>query len=438
MEKLFTEFKPSSAADWKNQLIKELKGEDYSTLQWNNENGITIEPFYTSEDLKHSYTPAFTHSDWEICVKGKAENTKELNRHLLNDLNRGASAIEIIAENHSPEEALEGISLQHIHSSFFLNSINAGDYINYLRTSQNAEKINASLFPSAFSSQEDIKNWNELTSKLSNGTGIKTNSFNALPFHNQNCLAYYEVAITLSALVELLENKAGLQTKSNAAFVVKTGVSADYFMQMAKLRTLRRLWEVLKKEYNINNDLHIIAETSAVNKSISDAYNNLLRTTIEAMAAVAGGCNELVVNGFDLFFATNPDLSQRMAINQQLILKNESYFDKMADVACGSYYIETLTDTLAERSLSAFKDFEKQGGYFQCLAKKVFINEIQTQANEQAEKVNALKQLAVGVNKFKNDKEKINLSQTQVQELAGMAINNPVLSYELKHFFNHA
>ncbi|MEO6301817.1 MAG: methylmalonyl-CoA mutase family protein, partial [Bacteroidia bacterium] len=236
----------------------------------------------------------------------------------------------------------------------------------------------------------------------------------------------------LSALNEYLQVIKDPQSN----FVIKTGVNSDYFIQIAKLRAIRRLWNVIRTEYNLKNELHLIIETSLTDKSISDKYNNLLRTTVESMAAVAGGCNELIVTEFDVLFTENEKLSSRMAINQQLILKDESYLNKMADISCGSYYIESVTDALATKALEAFKRFEKEGGFFKCIEKNVFANDIQQQAEQRKELFNTGKQLAIGVNKFKNEKEKISVPAQKINELKHLPINNAVLNFELDNFFN--
>jgi methylmalonyl-CoA mutase len=153
------------------------------------------------------------------------------------------------------------------------------------------------------------------------------------------------------------------------------------------------------------------------------------------MAAVSGGCNELCVTDFDVLFSENAVLAERMSLNQQLILKEESYFDKMADVACGSYYIETITDAIAGRALETFKYFEQQGGYLACLKKNIFSREIQAQAASKEERLKTGKQLSIGVNKFKNEKEKLTLSAEQIKALQQSGIQNPVLNFELEHFF---
>jgi methylmalonyl-CoA mutase len=431
MQKLFSEFSSTSAIEWKNQIIKDLKGEAFENLIWKNENDININPFYSSEDLKQSYDPAFNHTNWDICVHKTNLNSKALNEQLLADLNRGATSISVTSDNIDFELALENIQLNYIHSTFFINEQNAVSLKKYLEKNYNLEDLNFSLFPQNFENKNDFDNWQKIISLFKEYKNIKTCCFNNLKFHNQNCLAYYEIAIILSALNEYLQ----INTLPQNSFVIKTGVNSDYFIQIAKLRAIRRLWSVLKSEYNLEHELHIIIETGLTNKSISDKHNNLLRTTIESMAAVAGGCNELIVNEYDIFYNTKEKMSSRMAINQQLILKEESYLNKIADVSCGSYYIETITDALATKALHTFKKFENEGGFFKCLEKNIFSNEIKQQAKKRQELFNNFNELAVGVNKFKNEKEHISFSADELVELKKLPIANSILNFELDNFF---
>ncbi len=436
MQNLFSDFKPTTAAEWKTQLLKDLKGEPFENLIWHNENGLAIQPFYTSEDVKQPYEPAFVHPDWDICVKGKSVNAKELNKQLLRQLNSGATSIAVDIKGLDLDTALKGIQLNYIQSSFLVNSSNAKTLKSYLEKNFNIHEVNCSLFPERMNSQKDLQDWKNVMELFSPITSVKTTVVNAIRFHNQNCLAYYEIALIVSQLTEYLEDAASKNEFPEGKLVIKTGVSSDYFLQMAKLRAIRRLWMILKKEYNLENDLHVIVETSMTNKSISDSYSNLLRTTVEAMAASSGGCNELIVTEFDALFPTNPVLSERMAVNQQLILKDESYFDKMADTACGSFYIEHITDALAELALECFKRFEKEGGYFKCMENGLIPGEISEQAKQKEELFKSNKQIAIGVNKFKNEKEKIDLPVSHIHELKKKPINNPVLNFELEHYFN--
>jgi len=440
MQKLFTEFKHNSAEEWKAQVMKELKGETFDSLVWHNENGFDIQPFYTHENVKLPYEPAFTHADWNICTKAKSNDSQQLNTQLLKELNAGASAISFSAENSEPEVALRNIELNYIHSTLFIDCTserslkNAHKFKSYLKKNYDLADLHCSLFPEKLETEAQLKNWLAFCADFTACPLIKTCCFDALYYHNQNCHAYYEVAIILSGLNEYLNQVSENKSKPLAPFVVKTGVNSDYFIQIAKLRAIRRLWNVLKIEYQVNNDLYVVVETGLTNKSVSDSYNNLLRTTVEAMAAVSGGCNELIVNEFDTLFTVNKSLSQRMAINQQLILKDESYLNKMADIACGSYYIESITDLIANKALDSFKFFEAGGGYFKCLEKNIFSNEIAVQAKRKSDNVYLARQTVIGVNKYRNEKEIIELTPAQRELLDNLPVNNPILSYELDHY----
>jgi methylmalonyl-CoA mutase len=436
MQHLFSDFKPATAAEWKSQLVKDLKGEAYENLTWKNENGFDIAPFYTSENLKQAYEPAFAHAGWDICVTGKSTDPKILNKQLLQNLASGATSVFIDCEGLDLDVALNGVQLHYIQSAFVIDEKSAHTLKTWIEKQEALQQVQCALFPKKLTTIQDLQDWKKISNLFKDYKNIKTISVNALPFHNLNCLAYYEAAIIISGLVEHLEAYAGEFPAADV--VVKTGVSSDYFIQIAKLRAIHRLWNLFQEEYKITNKLHLIVETGLTNKSISDSYNNLLRTTIEAMAAVAGGCNELIVTEFDALFATNKSLAERMAINQQLILKEESYLDKMADVSCGSFYIESITDAIAEKALQTFKRFESEGGYFACLEKNIFHKEIEVQAQQRAELVNTQKQIAIGVNKFKNEKEKINLSAADIIKLKQLPIHNPVLNFELANYFQHA
>lgn len=433
MINLFPEFKPSSAAEWKAQLIKDLKGEPFESLIWDNENDFKINPFYNHEDLKHIYQPAFTHADWDICTKTTTGDSKQINKKILNDLSLGATSISVNCENINFDIAFKNVRLNYISSTFYIHPKDIEWLTNYLSRNYKLNELNVTLFPKRIQNQKDLNYWQTVIALFAPYKNIKTISVDHLFYHNQNCFAYYEVALIFSALNECLANYI---VNSKADIVIKTGVNSDYFIQIAKLRSIRRLWEILKKEYNLTNDIYIIAETSLTNKSISDSYNNLVRTTVESMAAVNGGCNELIVNSFDTLFQQNQNLSERLAINQQLILKEESYLNKMADVSCGSYYIETITDAIANKALQTFKQFEEQGGYFKCVENKIIENEILKQSQQKAESVNSQKEISIGINKYKNETEKINLSKDVKAQLGVININNPVLNFELQNTFN--
>ena len=434
MQKLFSEFSPSSISDWKNKFLNDIKESTFESYIWQNENGFDIEPFYNSESLSHSYLPAFTHSNWDVCVSSSSSDSKALNSELLNQLARGANSISINCSNINLIQALDGILLNYIQSTFYIDNQSASSLFNYLSDHYNLNELNISILPILFNNENDLKNWANNKSLFNGFDGIKTIGVNLYLSHNQNCLAYYEIALIFSALVEQLEFLSKKDKISTSKIVIKTGVNSDYFIQIAKLRAIRRLWNNLKIVYNCNNDIHLIVETTLTNKSISDSYNNLIRSTIESMAAIAGGCNELIVSEFDTLNPTDKILSERLAVNQQLILKDESYFDKIADVSCGSFYIESITDAIASKALETFKRFENEGGYFKCIEKSIIFNEINIQAKHQQDKINNQEEVSVGVNRFKNELENLEFSQNQIESLSNLCINNPGLNFELNNY----
>ena len=434
MQKLFSEFSSSSISDWKKKFLNDIKESTFESYIWQNENGFDIEPFYNSESLSHSYLPAFTHSNWDVCVNSSSSDSKALNSELLNQLARGANSISINCSNINLIQALDGILLNYIQSTFYIDNQSASSLFNYLSDHYNLNELNISILPIIFNNENDLKNWANNKSLFNGFDGIKTIGVNLYLSHNQNCLAYYEIALIFSALVEQLEFLSKKEQISNSKIVIKTGVNSDYFIQIAKLRAIRRLWNNLKIVYNCNNDIHLIVETTLTNKSISDSYNNLIRSTIESMAAIAGGCNELIVSEFDTLNPTDKILSERLAVNQQLILKDESYFDKIADVSCGSFYIESITDAIASKALETFKRFENEGGYFKCIEKSIFFNEINIQAKHQQDKINNQEEVSVGVNRFKNELENLEFSPNQIESLSNLCINNPGLNFELNNY----
>lgn len=438
MENLFNDFKASTANDWKNQLLKDLKGEAYESLQWLQEDGIILEPFYTAENQKQAYEPAFTHHDWEISTPLPELPSEELNKVILNRLDQGASSFLLNLGAHDLHMALNGVKLNYIHSAFYVNRGNVNQWRTYLETHYDINEVQASLFYQPFDASTNLEEWFRCMEFFFDHRKLKALSVDMTAVHNQNASPAYEVAMIFSALIEQYEflNHKGCILASD--FVVKTAVNSDFFTQIAKLRAIRRLWNCFKKEYNIKNNIYLMVETSLTNKTIGDKYNNLLRAGIESIAAVSGGCNELLIHDYDVFASPKDKMAARLAINQQLMLKHESYFDKMADVSCGAYMIEHLTDTLATKALEIFKGFEKEGGYLACAKKGLFTRDLKAHAAAKQQQVDNKLVSVIGVNKFKNTAESISLSPQELETLQHLAIANPALNYELQNFVNHA
>jgi methylmalonyl-CoA mutase cobalamin-binding domain/chain len=149
----------------------------------------------------------------------------------------------------------------------------------------------------------------------------------------------------------------------------------------------------------------VYATTSTWNKTMYDPFVNAIRTQTEAMSAVLGGVNSLKINEFDIAYKQPDDFSEHIALNQQLLLKEEAYFDKVADPSAGSYYIESLTDTISEQSWKYFLNIEKTGGVIPALDRGFIQETIKKSATSHKQDIISGNETYLGVNLFPNNKE---------------------------------
>ena len=184
------------------------------------------------------------------------------------------------------------------------------------------------------------------------------------------------------------------------------GISSNYFMELAKFRAGRMLWAQIVKQYEPKTDeackMIVNARTSEFNLTMFDAYVNLLRSQTETMSAALGGVHSIVVTPYDKAYETPDEFAERIARNQQLLLKEESHFDKVVDPAAGSYYIENLTSSIAKSAWDLFLKVEEEGG-FQAALKA---NTVQTAINESGKarhlNIARRKEVLLGTNQYPN------------------------------------
>lgn len=388
MQKLFTEFNSTTAAQWKEQLVKDLKGIDYNTLVWKTNSGIEVQPFYTKENLSNSPTPVFTKNDWAICEDIFVDDAKNANTQALNALQNGASGL-IFHINKKTDYTvlLKDISIQHIYALFKITHEIENDLRSYLKSIH--------VGNSCFVECDNLLNG--IVSAQSSTISINTSLYQEAGSNTIN-----ELAFSIAHLNEYLN------TSSDVKHIhISISVGGDFFMEIAKIRALRKLVGFLLNQYPIKAEIHIHAQTTSINKSMIDSYTNMLRSTTEAMSASIGGANSILVLPFDSEFNPQNDFSSRMARNQQLILKDESYLNIVADMAAGSYYIETLTETLCEKAWEQFKVIEAKGGLLACLKTNYIQDLISKDAETLIQQFKDGKLVLVGVNKFQNKKEEV-------------------------------
>ena len=200
-------------------------------------------------------------------------------------------------------------------------------------------------------------------------------------------------------------------TNLNQPITIEVSVGTNYFFEIAKLRALRLLFNTLAKEYNHNADCHIIATPTKRNKTLYDYNVNMLRTTTECMSAILGGADSIANLPYDALYHKDNEFGDRIARNQLLVLKHESYFDKVNNAADGAYYIESLTEQLAEKALLLFKDIEANGGLITQLIEGTIQRKISESAAKEQEAFDNGKEILLGTNKYpnKNDKMKHDL-----------------------------
>ncbi len=187
------------------------------------------------------------------------------------------------------------------------------------------------------------------------------------------------------------------------------GVSSNYFMEIAKFRAARMVWaqivEQYKPESKLSSKMLCHAVTSRFNQTIYDAHVNLLRSQTETMSAALAGVDSITTVPFDVPYKKPDAFSERIARNQQFLLKEESHLDKVVDPAGGSYYVETLTVSLAKEAWKLFLDVEEKGGFLACIND----NSIQDAVNATAEKrhvdVARRKEILLGTNQYPNINE---------------------------------
>jgi methylmalonyl-CoA mutase len=411
MDKLFSEFSPATSAQWKEKIIKDLKGIDFEQLVWNTPNGFKVNPFYTPEDLKEAPSPLFSHNDWDICEQITVTDEKSANDRALRALEGGASGLCFyIHQKIDTAQLLKGISLEHIYSQFFISNdalhVLKDLQNHYGKTNEHDGKVKCFVNIDPLCLYSYYGEWHENKEKdLSVLDQLKHIPVNVSLYQEAGSNTVNELAIGLAHLNEYFNYLSEKKNLKNQPLHFIFSVGSDFFTEIAKFRAFRKLAALLMEQYSVTLPVHIHVQTSLINKSALDAYTNMLRTTTEAMSAVIGGCDSLAVLPFNEQFEVTSDFSSRISRNQQHILKEESYLNKVADMASGSYYIETLTEELCEHAWERFKEIEAKGGFMSCLESNFIQDLIAKDADYFKQQVKEGKMILVGVNKFQNPKE---------------------------------
>ncbi|MEX0315035.1 MAG: methylmalonyl-CoA mutase subunit beta [Allomuricauda sp.] len=421
---LFDEFQEVSAKQWKQKIQFDLKGADYNdTLIWESQEGIKIKPFYHADDVRELKTDNLPKGhNWKIAQAIYVGSAKQANEKAVDALKRGAeSLIFTVPDNDLDITTLLsdidlGTTSLHFNFEFlalepfeklysFLEGKNANIHLNFdlignLARSgnwfHNLEKDHAIL--------EQILNLNKnqnIASALSVDLSL---------YENSGANMAQQLAYSLAHANEYLNHFYNvIPSAAEGSFPInfKVSVGSNYFFEIAKIRALRWLWKTVSSAYGISKECHILAFPSKRNKTLYDYNVNMLRTTSECMSAILGGSDTVCNMAYDAIYHKENEFGNRISRNQLLLLKEESYFDQASKVTEGSYYIESLSQQLAEKALNLFKKIESSGGFLAELKKGTIQRKIKENAEKEQKLFDSNGITLVGTNKYENAQDQM-------------------------------
>lgn len=434
-EEILKDFKSPDFGEWEKAIQKELKGGDYKTaLKWETDNGFSILPFYVSYQPTSADTNSYKRSrksvsnEWEINRVIKIDTVDDANKKALNALNAGATSITFYGNIKSYDEfkALhKEILIQFIEVNYDCpDNVSVLNWLSQYTTELNIAKnsLRGGIFYDPvgdlllngkwkISEEKDKNSVFESISEAGNISGTFRNiNINAGNFHNAGATTVQEIAFALALGNEYLNLFAEKNISADAS-TAHTGFrfacGNDFYAEIAKLRVFRMLWSLVidqyKPQYDCSRNSFIQSETSLLYFSAKDVNSNMLRLTSQAMSAIVSGCDSLYIHPFNA--DVNDDFSIRISGNIQLILKEESAMDKVADPAGGSYFMEELTQQMAEAAWNLFKQIEKEGGFISVVKKGTIQKEISKSAEEKKAAFKNGKIILTGVNKFADEND---------------------------------
>lgn len=436
---LFSDFEAVSSKQWKQQIQYELKGADYNeTLVWESPEGIKVKPFYHNDETEVKLDAIVPTKPFAIVQNIFVHDVKKSNARALETLQRGAESVRFTLENDavSIEELMQNLPLENVNYYFNLPFLSI-DFVKKINAFSSKNKTNIFIQIDPIEQLAKDGNWFENLEKdfeklnsIASKTIVPFLTISSGIYQNAGANIVQQLAYTLAQANEYFNRIPAI----NQPITIEVAVGTNYFFEIAKLRALRLLFNTLAAEYNHNFDCHIIATPTKRNKTLYDYNVNMLRTTTECMSAILGGADAVANLAYDAIYHKDNEFGDRISRNQLLVLKHESYFDKVNNPADGAYYIETLTEQLAEKALELFKDIEKNGG----LISQLIDGTIQRKINESAQKEQELfdsgKEVLLGTNKYpnKNDQMKNDLELYPfVKQNARKTLITPIIEKRL-------
>jgi methylmalonyl-CoA mutase len=412
-EQLFNDFEQVSSKQWKQQIQYDLKGADYNnTLVWESPEGIKIKPFYHADETPEPLYSSGKHDAFKICQNIFVFDVEKSVRRSIETLQRGAESLRFTIEDKTIDVAklVETLPLEKTVLYFNLRFLSL-EFVTQLH--EIAQKRNATFYV-------QIDPIHQLAKEGNWFTGLKTDfdvlnqiqstcsalhflTINGTLYQNAGATMVQQIAYIASHATEYFNRISGLSN----AIVVEVAVGSHYFFEIAKLRALRLVLESIALEFNPNLKFHILTTPSKRNKTLYDYNVNMLRTTTECMSAVLGESDAVSNLPYDALYHKENEFGDRISRNQLLVLKHESYFDKVKNPADGAYFIENITQQMAEKALLLFKEIEAAGGFITQLIEGTIQKKIQESAAKEQELFDSGKEVLLGTNKYPNKDDRM-------------------------------
>ena len=444
-EKLFTEFSAPTTQEWLDKIEVDLKGADFQKrLVWKTNEGFSVQPFYRREDVEKLQTPnampdefPFVRGNkkdnnlWYVRQEIDASDAKAANAKALDILNKGIDSLSFTIPGDSVnadfiEQLLDGILCDVVEVNFNTCKRHSVELAQILvayfeKKGYNKEKVVGSIDWDPI--EKIVVDGKEVLPVLKFAPALietfkeypnfRCISVNSVSLNNSGAYIVQELGYALAWGNEYLQQlvDAGVDpTLAASKIKFNMGISENYFMEIAKFRAARMLWAQIVKQYEPKCDcackMCVNAVTTSYNMTVFDAYVNMLRSQTETMSAAIAGVHSIVVTPFDAVYETPNDFSERIARNQQLLLKEECHFDKVVDPASGSYYIEELTTSLAAEGWKIFLKVEEDGGFLAAALAGTIQDDINATNEKRHLHAAQRREFILGTNQFPNFTEK--------------------------------
>ena len=405
-KQLFQEFNKVSSKEWKQKIQADLKGLDYQSLITKTLENIDIKPFYHYDDYKAMLQLA--PQKFKIGQNLKIIDADVARKIAAKALKNGADIfIFHFDQPFDPKTLLRGLDPSKL---IFKADILEVTFLKELfETTKGQSQIlidpigHFARFGNWFINEtSDFEQLKKLQNYFpENYRFIEISSYN---YKNAGANITQELAYSLNHAVEYIE-KLGETISAQIQFGMANG--SNYFFEIAKLKALRYLWPIIGQSYYQNVQTYIYAEPSLRDKTIFDPYVNLLRTGMEMMSAILGGCDIAANMPFDNVYKKTNAFSERLARNQLIILQKEAGFNQALESTKGDYFLEEMTYKLAEKALDIFKQIEKSGGFLAQLYKGKIQQKIAETAQKEQSDFDEGKIVLVGTNKYINKNEEV-------------------------------